>query len=307
MKILFVGSGTGDHFWALHVNRYSHALELLGHEVYAYSFRDILLKRAIKEDEVWRERYDLCMLQDTHLQADVAFSLISRSRRYVLLTHSEARQFKRDIRYIELTKPDWIFTDQPVGPELFREAGIPATWMGHGADHACYRLPHKKIDILWIGNKKSPRDEIVQREVVPLMNAGYNMQMWGQGYQKGLAKPSKMFDLMARSKIVIHVGSKPAIEHGYSGTRISDALASGCYVVSNVYPRCRERYPYGVKFCGTMEIKEFVLDAIKRYDELQAEIELAYQYVRNNRMASNDMQMVLEIVEALGGVTSSPP
>jgi hypothetical protein len=299
MKILFVGSGKGDHFWALHVNRYSRALEMMGHDVTALGFRDVLLQRAIKDDALWRERYDLCILQDTHLHADVALSLIARCKRYVLLTHSEARQFQRDRKYIEITKPDWVFTDQPVGPGLFAVTDVSATWMGHGADHACYSLPNRKIDVLWIGNKKLPRDNHVQREVVPLMKTEYNVQMWGQGYQKGLANPSKMFDLMARSKIVIHIGSKPALEYGYSGTRISDALASGCYVVSTIYPHCTERYPCGVKFVGVDEIHNATLEALEGYEDLKSEIECAHKYVREHRMASNDMYLVINTVREL--------
>lgn len=300
MRILLVGSGKGDHFWALHVNRYTKALELLGHDVVSCGFRDVLLDREYRRRELWNNYYDLLILQDTHLSAGIALSLIAKARCYVLCTHSESMQHKRDIKYIEETKPDWIFTDQPVGPDLFRGTGVEATWMGHGADHACYRLPDKSIDVLWIGNKKMPRDEHVQREVMPLLDTDYNVQVWGQGYPKGLAAPSKMFDLMARSKIVIHIGSRAALEYGYSGTRISDALASGCYVVSSRYPRCEERYPFGVSFVGLDEIMEETLFCLKNYDQIRAvDLDKAYRYVREKRMAVNDMHLVLNTVKCL--------
>jgi hypothetical protein len=286
MKILFI------HFWALHVNRYSDALRELGHDVAACSYVTV---HEARTPGLRYRGYDLVIFQDTHLELRHAITIKHNNQAKIAqFTHSESLHSHKDISYIRAVRPDHIFTDQPIGVERFKLLDIPVTWMGHGADGNCRSSSEKDIDVLWVGNRYPEREKVVRQQVLPFLDTQYNVLVHGDGYPHGIVKPSEMFELMSRSKVVIHVGHPVTRVGGYAGTRISDALASGAYVVSTKYPRAEERFPIGVTFVDDEAIMDTTLEILHNYkgyfDALAQE---GYGYVLKFRMAKHDMEMVL--------------
>lgn len=296
-QIVFVGSSLEDHFWSSTPMRYVRALKEMLFDVHAYTHR-----QAAGIIAHWpHDRRILTIVQDTHLPIPDAVKLRGQVDKLVLFTHSESIQGVKDIGYILAMKPDLVATDQPSGVQMFNEV-VKAIWMGCGADPACRVAPNKDIDVLWVGNKYDARDPDVQREVVPLLDeAAYKVQVYGDGYPGGLLKPSEMFERMSRAKVVVHICHPVCDRDGYGGQRISDALASGAYVVSTRYPYDSTRFPFGVSFVGRDDVRQTVLDVLRDYDEpwMQERRGIAISFVNRLRMAKNDLERVFGYLQGV--------
>jgi hypothetical protein len=262
--------------------------------VIALGYRDVELAVAQGKNDIFVGPYDLLIIQDTHLSLGLAFRLSAVSKKTVLFTHSECIQGHRDIPYITKLQPDWVFTDQPKGVQVFGDIPIGITWMGHGADGSCHIADVKDIDILWVGHKYDARDSLVQSDVIPLKDK-CNMRIHGAGYKHGPLKPSAMFTAMSRARIVVHIGHPVTDDGGYSGTRISDALASCAYVVSTSYYRHADRFPHGVSWCSRVkgDVKSELEYLLDNPNHVKRNAELGMAHVHSYGMATNDMELVL--------------
>ena len=292
-RVLFIGSGTGDHLWALLLNRWSYALKWLGHDVLAMDYREAMSRQDLGLILCDHYDYDVLILQDTHLPLPYALRAKSCAAHVAIITHSECIQGERDKAYLGAMAPDAVYTDQPVGASMFSAFAPTVRWLGVGADMRCASSPVKDIDILWIGNRYPEREADVEREVEPLLNTEYKVAMYGQGYPGEQVNPSTMFDLMSRAKIVVSVTHPGCVEGGYCGMRIADALASGAYVVSNKYFKDRVSFPCkGVSFVDRDGIYEQVLVDLHRRDR-EADALAGSVFVRRKRMAYHDMGKVM--------------
>lgn len=290
MRILFVGSARGTNYWAALLDRFTYALRSLGHKVSARAYHEI--------DAVPQTKYDLLILQDTHLDAGTALQLKSICKHYALITHSESIQGQRDLMYIRITRPDAIFTDQPIGVDLFKPECSKVVWMGVGADPRCKPAPRRKIDVLWVGNKYPERDRWVQEQVMNIERRIPHivLKMYGAGYRDGPLPLYRVRQEMGKARIVVHIGHPVTDKDGYGGMRIADALASGAYVVSTKYYKCRDMFNcHGVTFVERDGILNAV-ESIVTSTQVEENAMAGREYVLQNLTAVHNMKLLLKTV-----------
>jgi hypothetical protein len=280
---------------------YGHAFREMGWEVDSFNHRDF--------NELASGEYDLFLLRDvTVSQAQVA-NWASRSKKFAIFTHAEFIQGRTmDVRFFMAMKsmgsmPDHVFLDQPLGGERYKELAIdvPTTFLGWGANHAAYKAEEKDIDLLWMGHAYEPRQTIVNNLICPLLETGYNVKMHGRGQEHGSLSMPQMFETMSRARILVRISHKAHWEGGYSGRTIYDALASGCYVIHDEYPQCRENFPAGLTFVKVEEIGKQLEHALTiPKDGVYNISKMGYEWVRENGMITHIAQKMLDILEVSG-------
>lgn len=310
MKVLLVGTSTNHE----DVNQgnlggfnhaYGLAFEELGWEVDSFHHRDFYERTRGKS-------YDLFLMRDTSVNPSYVAEVAQRCNKFAIFTHAEFIQARTmDVRFFASMKglgcmPAQVFLDQPLGGERYKELEIevPTTFLGWGANPACKRLPweEKDIDVVWLGHSYEPRQTIVESLIYPLLKTDRVVHIYGRGQKFGPLSMPQMFDVLARSKVLVRISHPAHWEGGYSGRTVFDALASGCYVVHDKYPTCKRMFPTGVSFVPYEKISEEVIRAISLPSAaLKEQVNRGYEWVRENGMVTHIAQKMLEILEMEDG------
>lgn len=297
MNVLLASTATDNSSLAgIHLG-YGHAFWELGHEVTSIAHAH-LGKIASRPDE-----YDFFLLRDTfQVDAEMVKAIAGRCKKFALFTHAECLQAERDARFIEYTRPDYVFLDQPLGhTTALSRLDTPMTFLGYGANHLCRMSPDKDIDVAFFGNAYPERQPRVVEHVFPLKDSEYNVKIHGSGQPDGPLGLEEMFEAMSRTKIVINICGAGCPELGYGGRRILDAMASGCAVVADRFATDLSTYTR-VTFTDTDSVAGVATFMLERKDGDLREKQLAgYKYVQENWMIKHVAQKMIELV-GLGGL-----
>ena len=306
MRVLLVGTSTNHE----DVNMgnlggfnhgYGYAFREMGWEVDSFHHRNF--------NECASGEYDLFLLRDVTVNPSYVADWVASSKKFAVFTHAEWIQGRTmDVRFFTALKslasmPDHVFLDQPLGGDVYKRLAIdvPTTFLGWGANHAAYRAEEKDIDLLWMGHAYEPRQTIVNNLIRPLLETDCDIRMYGRGQEHGPLSMPQMFDVMSRARILVRISHKAHWEGGYSGRTIYDALASGCYVVHDEYPHCRENFPIGLTFVKVEEIRKQLEHALAMPKDAVYDIGKAgYEWVRENGMITHIIQRMLDILGVSG-------
>lgn len=280
---------------------YGAAFRELGHQVDSIHHRQV--------PTYFGGKYDVMLLRDVTVDPTAIGKLTFAAKKFGMFTHAEFIQAKTmDVKFFEALKergrlPDHIFYDQPLAAQRYAELGIdvPGTFLGWGANPACHARPweEKDIDVAWFGHAYGERQMRVENLIFPLKELekeGFRVLIHGRGQPDGPVSLPEMFELMSRTRIVVRISHKAHWEGGYSGRTIHDASASGCFVVHDEYPTCRDMFPHA-HFVPVEKVREAVLEMIESPGHCKNQANLGYLHVRNNHMTTHHAQRMLEILD----------
>lgn len=295
LRILLIGTSTNP---AAHTAGFNHGykagFEALGHQVDSISHREA--------GGFDGDGYDFFLLRDATISPKIVQHFKDKSRHFALFTHAEYAQAKHERSFIEAVKPEHIFLDQQEGDKGFEGLGTPCTFLGYGANPETRRAAVKDIDVLWVGHGYHERQARVEAQVYPLLDTEFNVKIHGRAQKDGALTIPKMYEVMSRARIVIHLCGLAAIRWGYGGRRIYDALSSGAFVVSDKFPHDEETFPYGTSFVPVEQVHDRVLWLLRNADEedLEEMTEAGFEWVREGHMISHVAQEMLDIVGVEG-------
>jgi len=306
MKIMLIGTST-DHTDANRGNlagfshAFSRAFRSLGHEVYSFAHGNIREAARIPGN------FDFFLLRDVTVDTKFVAQIAGRSTKFAMFTHAEYVQaatmdapfFDRLAQFNTL--PDHIFYDQPLAYQCYEKLDIhiPGTFLGWGANPACYMAADKDIDIAWFGHAYAPRQDLVKAYIWPLKDLELNVRIHGRDQPDGPVGMMEMFDILARTKIVVRLSHQAHWQGGYSGRTIYDAMASGCVVYHDEFPLCGQMFPQ-LETCAFFVKPERVgehagKEALRWKDRhIREGGTVNYHWVRSRRMCTHVAQQMLE-------------
>lgn len=282
---------------------YGAAFRELGHDVTSFSHAQVGNGTAALQSE---SQYDFFLLRDTTVDPDRVAELAMRATRWAMFTHAEFIQSKViDKRFFARLKeldrmPHYIFLDQQLGDQRLSAIGVdvPMVWLGWGANPATHRSESKDIDILWLGHNYAERQQRVENVIFPLRESNFVVKIHGRGQPDGPLNLQQMFHALARTRILVRISHQAHWAGGYSGRTILDGLASGCYVVHDEFPTCKESFPTGVSFVPVEKVTQQTLRAASMPRPVLAEqADAGYRWVRENKMITHVIQEMLKRVE----------
>ncbi len=301
MKVLLIGTSVDyKHKERGNLGGFNHAFSAafksMGHDVHSYSHSEIRTAARLPGN------FDLFLLRDVTVDTKAVAQLAGRSDKFAVFTHAEFVQAKvMDVQFFDRmakfnTMPDYLFYDQPLAYQRYEELGItiPGTFLGWGANPAAYMAEEKDIDIAWFGHAYGERQGRVESLIFPLKDRYWlNVRIHGRNQPDGPVGMLEMFDIMARTKVVVRISHKAHHEGGYSGRTIYDAMASGCIVLHDEYPMCTKMFPdeTAVFFSTINNFREFLREPMASQD-IGGPINNSW--VREHRMVTHVAQQMIE-------------
>jgi spore maturation protein CgeB len=138
---------------------------------------------------------------------------------------------------------DLCWTSDPTAVEWYKSLGAKAIYLPAGANPDVFKPRECKrdIDILFVGKNYGRRAEIV----CDLVEAGLDVQAYGQGWPRGMVSTRQMVDLMNRAVITLGIGETADPSLLSLKGRDFEAPMCGAFYLTQYNPELAEHYEIG--------------------------------------------------------------
>ncbi len=151
---------------------------------------------------------------------------------------------------------DMCWTSDPTAVEWYESIGAKAIYLPAGANPDVF-VPKdvpRDIDVLFVGKNYGRRAEIV----CDLVEAGLDVQAYGQGWPRGMVSTRQMVDLMNRAVITLGIGETADPSKLSLKGRDFEAPMAGAFYLTQHNPELREHYEIGAEIETWRDVPELI-------------------------------------------------